>query len=81
MNGQYQQPPAPMPGNSVKAGGVNRNVKDPPALPPRGIARGNSIGSAPPSRDTSLNRRIPPDVPTKRSFLTRGDVALFSDTV
>ena len=81
MNGQYQQPPAPMPGNSMKAGGINRHTKGPPELPPRGIARGNSIGSGPPSRDTSLNRRIPPDVPPKRSSLTRSDLALFSDMV
>ena len=83
MNGTYQkQPPAPIPGNSIKAGGINRQTKGPPDLPPRGIARGNSIGSSgPPSRDTSLNRRIPPDVPPKRSSLTRSDLALFSDMV
>ena len=81
MNGQLHQPPAPMPGNALKAGGINRNNKGPPDLPPRGIARGNSIGSGPPSRDASLNRRMPPDVPPKRSSLTRSDLALFADMV
>ena len=80
MNGQLHQPPAPVPGG-IKAGGINRNNKGPPDLPPRGIARGNSIGSGPPSRDASLNRRMPPDVPPKRSSLTRSDLALFSDMV
>lgn len=81
MNGQLHNAPAPPP--EGPKGSINSNNNnnggrgEPPALPPRGIARGSN------SREPSLTRNggqkgPPPAVPPKRSSLTRSDLALFS---
>ena len=54
--------------------GVNNSAssaREPPALPPRGIAR----GSAPPSGGNG--RKVPPEVPPKRSSLS--NLALYDN--
>ena len=56
-------------GNNPISNLVN-NGKEPPALPPRGIARGSA-----PQQDR--NRKVPPEVPPKRSSLS--NLALYDN--